>query len=46
MDSRKFDMLVTLDMPDELPVTSDELALVETYLRDIIAEMLKEEAAR
>lgn len=46
MDSRKIDMLVTLDMPNELPVTPDELALVETYLRDIIAEMLKDEAAR
>tara|TARA_R110002110_G_scaffold44362_1_gene136731 strand:- start:1647 stop:1787 length:141 start_codon:yes stop_codon:yes gene_type:complete len=46
VDSRKNDIVVDIDMPKELPVTPEELALVETYLRDIIAEMVKAEATR
>ncbi|MDW3098672.1 MAG: hypothetical protein R8J41_11290 [Alphaproteobacteria bacterium] len=36
------DLKVIDDLPDEIPVTEDELALVETYLDKIIAEMLND----
>tara|TARA_R110000868_G_C10945662_1_gene767416 strand:- start:1651 stop:1779 length:129 start_codon:yes stop_codon:yes gene_type:complete len=37
-------MNVIVDMPERLPVTSDELALIETYMRDIIFEIIRLEA--
>jgi len=37
-------MNVIVDMPDILPVTPDELALIETYMRDIILEIVRLEA--
>jgi hypothetical protein len=36
---------VIVDMPETLPLTSDLLALIETYMGDIVAEMMKLEAA-
>lgn len=42
-DNRELDVVV--DMPETLPVTSEELALIETYMRDIVAELVKLEAA-
>ena len=36
---------VVIDMPETLPVTSDELALIETYMRDVVSEMANLEAA-
>lgn len=35
---------VIIDMPETLPVTSDFLALLETYMGDIVAEMVRFEA--
>lgn len=32
-DRRKQDVKVSFDMPDGLPVSSGELALIETYMR-------------
>ncbi len=36
---------VELDMPQNPPVTDEELAILETYLGDIIAQILRDEAA-
>ena len=36
---------VKLDMPQNPPVTDEELAILETYLGDIIAQILKDEVA-
>jgi hypothetical protein len=37
---------VTVDFPDPLPVTSQELALVETYMRDLVIEILEQPGAK
>ncbi len=46
MDSRNLILDVELDMPETLPVTSEELALIETYMRDIVNEITKFESER
>ena len=45
MNNAEDEFDVELDMPQTLPVTDEELAILETYLSDIIAEILKDEAA-
>lgn len=42
-DNERLD--VEIDMPETLPVTPDELALYETYMRDLVVEMVNLEAA-
>jgi len=44
VDSRNLTLDVELDMPETLEITSDELALIETYMRDIVAEIARIEA--
>ena len=46
MDSRNLILDVELDMIETLPVTSEELALIETYMRDIVNEITKFESER
>lgn len=46
MDSRNLILDVELDMPETLRVTSEELALIETYMRDIVNEITKFESER
>lgn len=41
MDSRNLMLDVELDMPETLPVISEELALIETFMRDIVNEITK-----
>ena len=38
-------MNVIVDMPERLPIVPDEFALNETYMRDIIIEMIRPKAA-
>lgn len=44
LTSRNAEFDVDLDMPQNPPVTDEELAILETYLRDIIAQILRDEA--
>lgn len=32
---------VTVDFPDPLPVTPEEVSIVETYMRDIVQEIME-----
>ncbi|WP_422026111.1 hypothetical protein [Pyruvatibacter mobilis] len=36
------DLMVIDDLPEEIPVSEDELALIETYLDKIIAELMND----
>ena len=45
MTSRNNEFDVELDMPQNPPVTDEELAILETYLSDIIAQILRDEVA-
>ncbi|MEP4464029.1 hypothetical protein [Roseibium sp.] len=38
--SEREPLTVVMDFPERLSVTEAELALIETYLRDIVQEML------
>ena len=35
---------VVVEMPESLSLTSDELALIETYMRSIVVELIRLEA--
>tara|TARA_R110002074_G_scaffold266889_1_gene439108 strand:- start:417 stop:626 length:210 start_codon:yes stop_codon:yes gene_type:complete len=35
---------VVVEMPESLPLTSDEFALIETYMRSIVVELIRLEA--
>ena len=37
---RKSDLVIVDDLPDQLPITDGELALIEEYLGDIIVDIL------
>lgn len=39
---RSLELMVTWDYSNELPVLEDELILLETRLRDILSDLLKE----
>ena len=45
MTSKHEEFDVEIDMPQTPPVTDEELAILETYLSDIIARILRDEAA-
>lgn len=36
---------VTVDFPDPLPVTPEEVSIVETYMRDIVQKIMEMENA-
>jgi hypothetical protein len=40
-EQKQFPLEVIFDMPEEIPITSEELSLIETYLRDIVVELEK-----
>ena len=45
LNSRKDEFEIEVEMPQNLRVTDEELAILETYLGDIIAQILRDKAA-
>jgi hypothetical protein len=43
--TRNLELVIVDDLPDQLPIIDEELALIEEYLGDIIADILAANAS-